>query len=115
MLLLASVTGLLFGYWICGMITSRSAVWVWIPVVLAFGVRVIFWLSTGSVLFHASVIEHFITADCQAQSWREMSFVTSCTDKVLLTPLIFGALAYSAGAAVQRFAALRRHSKAIPT
>jgi len=115
LLLLASVSGLLLGYWVCETFTSRSAIWVWIPAVLALGVRIAVWRSTGSVLFHASVIEHFVTADCQIQSWREAGFTTFCSDKLLLMPVIVGSLGYSVGAAVQRIVVLRRRSNALPS
>ena len=90
LLLLASVSGLLLGYVVCDTFTCRSAIWVWIPAVLGLGVRIAVWHSTGSVLFHASVIEHFVTADCQIQSWREVGFTTLCSDKLLLMPVVVG-------------------------
>ena len=113
LLVLASVTGLVLGYFVCGEITNRSAVWVWIPVVIAFGMRIAVWYSTGSVLFRESFVGHFITGDCQVSSWRDVGFSTRCADKLLLIPVILGPMAYSLGAALQRFLAQRRRAGAL--
>lgn len=113
LLVLASVTGLLLGYFVCGEITSRSAVWVWVPVVIAFAIRIAVWFSTGSVLLRESVIAHFITADCQINGWRDVGYSTHCADKMLLMPAILGSVAYSVGAVLQRFVAQRHRADAI--
>src|SRR6185437_11390541 len=110
LLILASVTSLLFGYFVCREITSRSALWIWIPVVIAFAVRMAVWFSTGSVLFRESAIRHFITANCQINAWRDLGYSTRCADKMLLMPAVVGPLAYSAGAALQRLVAERRRA-----
>src|SRR5579859_179794 len=111
---LTSVTGLFLGYLVCESISSRSAIWVWIPALFALCLRVAVWRSGGSVLFHGSVIDHFITADCQIQSWHEVGFSTRCADKTLLMPLILGCVAYSVGAAIQMLNALRLRSRLRP-
>ena len=90
--------------------TYRSAVWVWIPALLAFAVRVAIWRSTGSVLFHSSVVEHFITADCQLQNWRDAHFTSRCGDMLFLMQLVICPVAYSAGAAIQRIVERKRRS-----
>ena len=111
-LVLVSVTGLVLGYFVSAEITSRSAVWVWIPVVIAFAIRIAVWFSSGSVLFRKSFIDHFITADCQVSGWRDVGFSTRCSDKLLLMPVILGPVAYSLGAALQRFMSQRRRADA---
>jgi uncharacterized membrane protein YeaQ/YmgE (transglycosylase-associated protein family) len=112
-LLLISLIGALLAYWVCETLSSRSAVWVWIPAVIAFAVRVAAWFSTGSVLFRGSVIEHFITADCQVEGWRDAGFSAHCADKLLLMPLILAPVAYSVGAALQRCLARWRRADAL--
>lgn len=112
-LVLTSLIGALLAYWVCETLSSRSAVWVWIPALIAFAIRVAAWFSTGSVLFRGSVIEHFITADCQVEGWRDAGFSAHCSDKLLLMPLILGPVAYSVGAAFQRFVAQRRRADAL--
>lgn len=108
-LLLTSVFGMLFGYWVCKEITSRSAVWIWIPAVIAIAIRIGLWFSsgapTGSVLFRESVIQHFFTGDCRLAAY--------CPDKLILMPWLFGPVAYSVGAALQRFVARRGHPHAV--
>jgi hypothetical protein len=112
-LLLTSLIGVSLAYWVCATLSSRSAVWVWVPAVIAFAIRVAAWFSTGSVLFRGSVVEHFITADCQVEDWRNAGFSAHCSDKLLLMPLILAPIAYSVGAALQRFLAQRRRSDAL--
>ena len=106
--LFVAATGLWLAYLVCDTFTSRSAVWVWIPALLAFALRVAIWRSTGSVLFHSSVVEHFFTADCQIQTWHDTEFASRCADKLFLMQLIVGTFGYSAGAAIQRVVELRR-------
>jgi hypothetical protein len=108
--------GLWLAYLVCDTFTSRSAVWVWIPVLLAFVLRLAIWRSSGSVLFHSSVVEHFFTADCQIQTWRETEFASRCSDKLFLMQLVIGTFGYSAGAAIQHIVELRRRrSDAVPS
>ena len=111
--LLTSIIGAFLAYWVCDTLSSRSAVWVWVPAVIAFAIRVGAWFSAGSVLFRGSVIEHFITADCQVEGWRDAGFSAHCSDKLLLMPLILGPVAYSVGAALQRLLAQRRRADAL--
>ena len=106
--MLAAETGLWLAYLVCETFTSKSAAWVWIPALLLFAVRVAMWQSTGSVLFHSSFVEHFFTADCQIQSWRDAGFADRCADKLFLTQLVVGAFGYSAGAAIHNGVALMR-------
>jgi hypothetical protein len=112
--LFVAATGLWLAYLVCDTFTSRSAVWVWIPGVLAFSLRVAIWRSTGSVLFHSSVVEHFFTADCQIQNWHDTEFASRCADKLFLMQLVVGTFGYSAGAAIQHIVKLtRRRSDAV--
>ena len=106
--LFVAATGLWLAYLVCDTFTSRSAVWVWVPALLAFVLRVAIWRSAGSVLFHSSVVEHFFTADCQMQTWRDIEFASRCADKLFLMQLVVGTLGYSAGAAIQHIVELRR-------
>lgn len=112
-LLLTSLIGALLAYWVCDTLSSRSAVWVWIPAVIAFAIRVAAWFSTRSVLFRESMVEHFFTADCQIDGWRNVGFSTHCSDKLLLMPFILGPVAYSVGAAFQRFVVQRRRADSL--
>lgn len=91
--LLTTLIGVLLAYWVCQRLSCRMAVWVWIPAVIAFALRIAVWCSTGSVLFRRSVTEHFVTADCQVGAWRDVGFSTRCSDKLLLMPLILAPLA----------------------
>jgi hypothetical protein len=101
------VTGLCLSYFVCGALTSKPALWVWIPSALGFVTRVLSWRATGSVLFHSGIVEHFFTVNCQIQDFREPTFGTRCGDKLFLTPMFIGALAYSAGAAIRQAAQSR--------
>jgi uncharacterized membrane protein YeaQ/YmgE (transglycosylase-associated protein family) len=109
--LLTSLIGALLAYWVCQTFSSRSAVWVWIPAVVAFAIWVAVWFSTRSVLFRESAIEHFITADCHVD--RDAGFPARCADKLLFMPFIVAPVAYSVGAALQRLVAQRRRSDAM--
>jgi hypothetical protein len=111
--LLIAANGLWLAYVVCDAFNSRSAVWVWIPALLAFAVRVAIWRSTGSVLFHSSVAEHFFTADCQIQNWRNADFTSCCGDKLFLMQLVIGPFGYSAGAAIQRIVERKRRSSVV--
>ena len=111
--LLVAVTGLWLAYVVCDTFTSRSAVWVWIPALLFFAVRVAIWRSTGSVFFHSSVVEHFFTADCQIDNWRDADFASRCGDKLFLMQLVIGPFWYSAGAAIQRIVQCKRRSNVV--
>jgi|SRR5579862_1916787 len=111
--LLVAANGLWLAYAVCDTFTNKSATWVWIPVLLAFVVRVAIWRSTGSVLFHAGVVEHFFTADCQIQNWRDPDFVSRCADKLFLMQLVIGSFGYSAGAAIQRTVERKRRSNVV--
>jgi hypothetical protein len=106
--LFVAATGLWLAYLVCDTFTSRSAVWVWIPALLVLALRVAIWRSTGSVLFHSSVVEHFFTADCQIQTYRDTEFVSRCADKLFLMQLVVGTFGYSAGAAIQHIVEVRR-------
>jgi hypothetical protein len=108
--LFVAANGLWLAYLVCDTFTSRSAVWIWIPILLALALRIAIWRSTGSVLFHPSVVEHFFTADCQIQNWRDPEFATRCADKLFLMQMVVGSFAYSAGAAIQQIVEIRRRS-----
>ena len=111
--LLVAANGLWLAYVVCDTFTSRSAVWVWIPALLVFAVRVAIWRSTGSVFFHSSVVEHFFTADCQIQNWHNADFASRCGDKMFLMQLVIGPFEYSAGAAIQRIVERKRRSSVV--
>jgi len=115
LLLLAGITGVVVGYVVCESVGSTSGLWVCIPALFVLGLRVAIWRSGGSVLFHGSVIDHFVTADCQIQSWHDVGFSTRCDDKTLLMPLMLGCFGYSLGAAIQVFKAQKLRSRLRPT
>ena len=100
LILTAILSGLFLAYAICDMLTARGAVWVWVPFTLVFLVRVLTWRE--SVLFHSSILHHFFTNGCQIQDWREPTFASRCADKLFLTQVFAGALAYSCGALIHR-------------
>jgi len=104
LIFLVVVAGASLAYVVSGTYTSRAAaLWVWIPATTVFVLRVLQWRATGSVLVGSgSFIEHFFTANCQFNNWREGGFDSRCPDKLFLTPLFIGSLSYSAGAAIHR-------------
>lgn len=106
-----ALTGLVLAYVVCDVMTSRSARWIWIPAVFAFGLRIAMWSSTGA--FRPAIVEHFFTADCQIGAWRDTGFGFRCADKLFLTSLVIGTLAYSAGAVIERAVKLRHSSAAV--
>jgi hypothetical protein len=105
---MAAITGLWLAYLLGDTLPSKCALWVWIPSALGFVARILSWRAAGSVLFHSAIIEHFFATDCQIQNWREPAFSSSCADKLFLTPVVVGSLAYSAGAAIHRAVQHRR-------
>ena len=116
LIFLVVVAGALLGYAISGTLTSRSALWVWIPVTVVFVLRVLDWRASGSALVGSgSFIEHFFTANCQIQNWREGGFASRCFDRLYVTPLFVGVLAYSAGAAIRRVLQYWRPPKDAPS
>src|SRR5271156_1873031 len=116
LILLVVAAGALLGYAITGTLTSRSALWVWIPVTIAFLLRVLEWRASGSALVGSgSIVEHFFTANCQIQNWSEGGFVSRCFDRLYVTQLFVGALAYSAGAAIRRIIEYWRPPKDAPS
>lgn len=103
LIFLVVVAGVLLAYVVSGTFTSRSALWVWIPATIVFVLRVFDWRASGSALIGSgSFVEHFFTATCQIQNWREGGFASRCFDRLYVTQLFVGALAYSAGAAIHR-------------
>jgi hypothetical protein len=103
-LALTTITGLWLAYILSDPFASRCAPWIWIPSALGFIARILTWRAEGSVLFHSGIIEHFFTAHCQIQNYRELDFASHCSDKLFLTPLVLGSLGYSVGAAIHRAA-----------
>ena len=102
LIFLAVVVGALLSYAISGTFTGRSALWVWIPATIFVLFRVLDWRATESAIIGSgSFVEHFFTANCQIQNWREGGFATRCSDKLYVTPLLAGSVAYSAGAAIR--------------
>jgi hypothetical protein len=71
------------------------------------------WWSTGSVLFHSSVVEHFFTANCQIQAWHEIGFVERCSDKLFLMQAVVGTFGYSAGAVLYYIVKMTHRSDAV--
>lgn len=103
LMFLVVIVGVLLGYTLGAAFTSESALWVWIPTTIAFVLRVLAWRAAGSVVVGpGSFIEHFFTANCQFNGWREAGFDSRCADKLFLTPLFIGALSYSAGSTIRR-------------
>jgi hypothetical protein len=116
LIFLVVVVGALLAYAVSGTFTSRSALWVWIPATIVFVLRVLDWRAAGSALVGSgSFIEHFFTANCQIQNWREGGFASRCFDRLYVTQLFVGALAYSAGAAIHRVIHYWRPPKDAPT
>src|SRR5208282_4521503 len=115
LLFLVVVVGALLAYAVCDNFMAGPAIWVWIPFTAVFLLRVLYWRTGGSVLSGpGSFLEHFFTADCQIQNWREEGFDSRCPDKLFLTPLFIGSLSYSAGAAIHRVSLHSRRSKETP-
>jgi len=113
---LAFVAGASLAYSVSGTFTSKSALWVWIPATAVFVLRVLHWRESGTVFFGSgSFVEHFFTANCQIQNWREGGFEARCFDRLYVTQLFAGSLAYSAGAAIYRIIHYRRPAKDAPT
>jgi hypothetical protein len=110
---LVAVTGLWLAYLVCDTFTSRSAAWLWIAGLLAFALRAVMWWSTGSVLFHSSVVEHFFTADCQIQAWHDIGFTERCSDKLFLMQAVVGTFGYSAGAVLYYIVKVTHRSDAV--
>ncbi|MGO9862592.1 MAG: hypothetical protein ACLPLR_03175 [Terriglobales bacterium] len=103
LLFVVVVVGALLAYVVSDQVMAGPAIWVWIPFTAVFLLRLLYWRAAGSVLVGpGSLFEHFFTADCQIQNWREIGFGSGCSDKLFLTPLFIGGLSYSAGAAVHR-------------
>jgi hypothetical protein len=116
LIFLVVVAGVLLAYLVSGTFTSRSALWVWIPATIVFVLRVLDWRSSGSaVIGSGSIIEHFFTASCQIQNWREGGFASRCFDRLYVTQFFVGALAYSAGAAIRRITQYWRPPKDAPS
>jgi hypothetical protein len=109
------VAGALLAYAMDDTFTNGLAAWVWIPFTMVFLLRVLDWRAAGSVLIGpGSFVEHFFTADCQIQNWREGGFSSRCSDKLFLTPLFVGSLSYSTEAAILRLVRHRRTLKSTP-
>jgi hypothetical protein len=98
----AALVGACLAYTVSEVLTDRGAVWVWVPFTLLFMVRVLTWKESFGV--HSSTFGHFFTQDCQIQSWPETDFAERCGDKLFLTQLFIGSMAYSIGALIHIFA-----------
>lgn len=115
LLFLVVVVGGLLAYVVSDTFMAGPAIWVWIPFAAVFLLRVLYWRTAGSVLGGpGSFLEHFFTANCQIQNWREGGFDSRCPDKLFLTPLFIGSLSYSAGAAIHRISQHWRRSQDVP-
>src|SRR5450755_4342135 len=101
-LFIEAMVGLCLGFEVCRTFTPKGAVWVWVPFTLIFAVRLVLWQTSESVLFHSSTLNHFFTADCQIARYAESDFESRCFDKLFMTPLWIGALAYSGGALIHK-------------
>jgi hypothetical protein len=116
LIFLVVVVGALLAYAVSDAFTSGAALWVWVPATIVFAFRVLDWRAAGSALVGSgSFIEHFFTANCQFNSWREVGFDSRCPDKLFLTPLFIGGLSYSAGAVIHRVIHYWRPPKDAPT
>ena len=98
LVLIASLPGLFVGYLVSRGLTGVGASWIWVPLAIAFAVRVLAWRASESVLVHTGTFEHFFMVSCQIQNWRGPAFESHCLDKMLMTPLFMGGVAYSIGA-----------------
>ncbi len=115
LLFLVVMVGAMLAYVVSDNLLGGPAIWVWIPFAAVFLLRVLYWRAGGSVLVGSgSFLEHFFTADCQIQNWREGGFDSRCPDKLFLTPLFIGGVSYSAGAAIHRVIQHFRCSKDAP-
>ena len=101
-LFIEGIVGLSLGFEVCRTFTLKGGVWVWLPFTLIFAVRLFLLQTSGSVLFQSSTLNHFFTADCQIARYAEPDFMSRCGDKLLMTPLWIGALAYSGGAVIHK-------------
>jgi len=116
LIFLVVIAGALLAYVVSGTFTSRSVLWVWVPATIVFVLRVLDWRASGSALVGSgSIVEHFFTANCQIQNWREGGFASRCFDRLYVTQLFVGALAYSAGAAIHRIIQHWRPPKDAPS
>lgn len=116
LIFLVILVGALLAYAVVGTVTGRSALWVWIPAAVVFVLRVLDWRAAGSALVGSgSFMEHFFTANCQFNNWREGGFDSRCLDRLFLTPLFIGSLSYSAGASIHRVVHYWRPPKCAPT
>jgi hypothetical protein len=98
LIFLAVVVGATLAYSVSGTFTSKSALWVWIPAATVFVLRALHWRANGSALFGSgSFVEHFFTASCQIQNWREGGFESRCFDRLYVTQLFAGSLAFGRG------------------
>ncbi len=115
LIFLAFVVGASLAYSVSGTFPSKSALWVWIPAAAVFALRVLNWRESGSVLSGpGSFVEHFFTANCQIENWRELDFASRCFDRLYVTRLFAGSLAYSAGAAIRRVIHYHSPAREIP-
>ncbi len=110
---MAVVIALALAYQVCETFTAKCAVWVWVPFTLIFIARVVAWMASGSVLFRSGLVSHFFAADCQVAQWAEPNFTSRCSDKLFLTQLFIGTLAYSCGASIYNVIARRASRPAV--
>jgi len=108
LLLITALAGLSLGYFVSNEVTVIGASWVWLPAILVLSVRLLTWRASASLLLHVGIFQHFFAANCQIQNWRDPSFQSNCVDKMLLTPLVIGSIAYSAGAVIYRMLRIGR-------
>jgi hypothetical protein len=106
-LAMAVLVGLGLAYEVCETFTAKGAVWVWLPFTLIFLARILIWEKSGSVLFHAGLVNHFFTVPCQIAEYAEPDFASRCADKLFLTQSFVGSLAYSCGALIYKMVARR--------
>ena len=64
-------------------------------------------LGEVSILFHGGIAGHFFTAPCQITQYAEPDFAFRCADKLFLTQLFVGTLAYSCGGFIYRIVTCR--------
>jgi hypothetical protein len=103
----AALVGLGLSYEVCETFTVKAAVWVSLPFTLMFAVRILIWEGSGSILFHGGIAGHFFTAPCQITQYAEPDFAFRCADKLFLTQLFVGTLAYSCGGFIYRIVTCR--------
>lgn len=103
----AALVGAGLAYEVCETFTMKGAAWVWLPFTFVFVGRIVIWANSESPLFNGGIVRHFFTAACQISQYAEPDFASRCGDKLFLTQLFVGTLAYSCGALIYKIVGRR--------